>query len=42
MFNLIKNGENFIALDVMIQMEYCEGMTLKDFIESRNRKIDRG
>lgn len=40
-FEYIKTGQDFIALDVMIQMEYCSGMSLKDYIEDSSRKINR-
>jgi hypothetical protein len=29
MMEFIKKGQDFIILDVMIQMEYCSGMTLR-------------
>ncbi len=41
LFEFIKEGKDFIALDLMIQMEYCSGLTLKEFIDNKSRKIDR-
>jgi hypothetical protein len=40
-FEYIKKEEDFIALDVMIQMEYCSGQTLREYLDRRDRKIDR-
>lgn len=37
----IKKGEDFIALDVMIQMEYCSDCTLREYLDNKDRKIDR-
>jgi serine/threonine protein kinase len=41
-FNKISiNQEELITVYLMIQMEYCEGQTLKNFLERANRQIDR-
>jgi hypothetical protein len=36
MIEFIKKGQDFITLDVMIQMEYCSGMTLRDYLDDKN------
>ena len=37
----IKVGQPFIALNLMIQTEYCSGNTLRDFILARRGKVSR-
>ena len=34
LINIIEVGQKIISLEVMIQMEYCSGRTLKDYIKS--------
>ncbi len=37
----MKNKQPYISLNLMIQTEYCSGLTLKKFIKNRQSKIDR-
>ena len=34
LINIIEVGQKIISLEVMIQMEYCSGRTLKDYIQN--------
>lgn len=34
LINIIEVGQKIISLEVMIQMEFCSGRTLKDYIQS--------
>ncbi|TNV85261.1 hypothetical protein FGO68_gene17501 [Halteria grandinella] len=36
-----KSGETFISIDLMIQMEYCSGLSLSSYISDPDRLIDR-
>ena len=38
---LIRKGQSFLTLKLMIQMEYCEGMTLKKYLSLPERKVSR-
>jgi len=40
MLELIRNGKDFVALDVMIQIEFCSDLTLRDYIIKRE-SVDR-
>lgn len=33
--NFVRDGKSFISLEVMIQMELCSGMTLREYINKR-------
>jgi serine/threonine protein kinase len=35
------SNEKFIQVNLHIQMEYCEGMNLKNFLDDHDRLIDR-
>jgi serine/threonine protein kinase len=37
----IKKGQDFITLDVMIQMEFCSGKTLREYLDQPERNVDR-
>lgn len=37
----IISNEKFIQVNLHIQMEYCEGMNLKNFLDDHDRIIDR-
>ena len=41
LFEFAKSGEAFISIDLMIQMEYCSGLSLASFINDPRRVIDR-
>jgi len=38
----IKQGEMFATIEIMIQMEYCSGRTLKEVLDDPTRTISRG
>jgi serine/threonine protein kinase len=41
LFEFAKSGETFISIDLMIQMEYCSGLSLSSYIADADRLIDR-
>ncbi len=41
MVNYIEKKQSFIILNVMIQMEYCSGNTLRDYIDKKERTVNR-
>ena len=37
----LKHNQKFISIDLMIQMEYCSGLTLQMYLETKERQVDR-
>lgn len=35
--NFLRQGQEYMSVNMMIQMEYCAGQTLRDFLDNRNR-----
>jgi hypothetical protein len=41
LYHLIEKGQDFMALNVMIQMECCIGVTLREYLDDKEYQINR-
>ena len=41
LIEFIRKDQKFVSIDLMIQMEYCSGHSLKELLEEPDRQIDR-
>jgi hypothetical protein len=41
LYELIEKEKNFITLNVMIQMEHCNGDTLREFLDTKDYSVNR-
>lgn len=41
LYQLIEKEKNFITLNVMIQMEHCNGDTLREFLDTKDYTVNR-